>query len=144
MKNWNDFLQEFVLQAMTRAEVTSVSDEDYYLRVSIRMAREAWDAIQAAELPESEKAKNEAVAQSLKDIARRALKVSDNTAKWFAIDADGEMSAYCSAPYIDRNKWVFDQGNSYLLGVIHVPPDLDDKLMNRCFEISKILSNDIQ
>ena len=139
MKNWNDFLIEFVLRAMTN----NIHEHYFSPSDAARLAQLAWDAIQAAELPESEKAKNEAVAQSLKDIARRALEVSDNTAKWFAIDADGEMSAYCSAPYIDRNKWVFDQGNSYLLGVIHVPPDLDDKLMNRCFEISKILSDDL-
>ena len=141
MRNWNDFLQEFVLQAMTRAEVTSASDEDYYLRVSIRMAREAWDAIQAAEIPDSEKAK-QAYLYDLRALSIEGLRLSNKEAKWIAIDSNGEVWAYTSRPGCITTKgiWSNIRAGGLRWGVKQVAPPCD--FTKEIYEISKILSND--
>lgn len=109
----------------------------------ISLAREAWDAIQAAEMPESEKAKSEAFVDVLEQIARRALKVSDFGAKFFAIDPDGEIWAYRLRPYIDDNQWISDEEISHKVGFVITPPDWDTQWKKACYEISQILSDDL-
>ena len=51
--SWNQFLTEFVLRAMSNYQMF----EEYKAQQMVEFARRAWDAMQAAELPESEKAK---------------------------------------------------------------------------------------
>lgn len=142
MKNWNDFLQEFVLRTLTQIEVLEASDEAYYIRASIRIARESWDAIQAAELPESEKAKILSKLPEIKQLAQKALEVSKGEAFWFAIDGDGEVWAFEIEPTVDEEKRAWDNGISaaWQIGKVSRPYYFTKEL----YEISKILSDDLQ
>ena len=143
MRNWNDFLQEFVLRTLTQVEVLEASDEAYYIRASIRIARESWDAIQAAELPESEKAK-QTKNYDLKLWAKKAIESLGQKAEWIAIDSDGSVYAYDIRPNcITMTKcWsnAYNNGNSTLVGA---GVDVKD-WTKEFYEISKILSDDVQ
>ena len=109
-----------------------------------RRARETWDAIQAAELPESEKAKNEAMLQDLKKMAAQALEVSNNKAKWFAIDLSGQIWAYYVCPYIEEDRWVSIDDNNHMIGILNTPFDWNIAWKSARYEISKILFDDVQ
>ena len=106
--NWNEFLTEFVLRAMTN----NIHEQYFSPEYAARLAREAWDAIQNAELPESEKAKlmtkpttdfylrcNPINNEALIELADKAMYVSHQTATWLVIDSAGEICAYEHHPY---------------------------------------------
>ena len=136
MRNWNDFLSEFVLRAMTNREFF----EEYSAQHITEFARQAWDAIQAAELPESEKAQNEAMLQDLKKMAAQALEVSNNKAKWFAIDLNGQIWAYYVCPHIEEDRWVSIDDNNHMIGILNTPFDWNIAWKSARYEISKILA----
>lgn len=149
MKNWNDFLIEFVLRAMTNAQII----EQYTIKQMISLARESWDAIQAAELPESEKAKQTpapsfvstaglapiaANSPDLKELARQAREVGDEM-QWIAIDASGQVWAYDLKPdvYEPEEFWYND---AFAWEITQVAPPADFR--TELYEISKLLEND--
>lgn len=101
--NWNEFLTEFVLRATNNPGVY----QHYGLNQIVEAARKAWDAIQNAELPESEKAKlmtkpttgfylrcNPINDEALIELADKAMYVSHQAATWLVIDSAGEICAY--------------------------------------------------
>lgn len=144
--NWQQFLTEFVLRTLTQIEVIEASDEAYYIRASIRVAREAWDAIQAAELPESEKAKQKPITANstdLRALARSALEASNNKARWIAIDASGGVWAYDLRPDCYEQDKTWDnsptQGSNWFVRIVAPPDDFTNEL----YEISKIVSDDL-
>ena len=151
MKNWNDFLQEFVLRAMTDAQIL----EQYRTDQMISLARRVWDAIQAAELPESEKAKQSVIVANpphlnpsnsteLKAMARTALDLFSDEAKWLAIDKNGKVWAYDLKPTIDtsRNAWYWYNsgrgGRGCEVGQVASPEDFTTEL----YRIDKLLNDD--
>ena len=106
--NWNEFLTEFVLRAMTN----NIHEQYFSPEAAACRAREVWDAIQNAELPESEKAKlmtkpttgfylrcNPINDEALIELADKAMYVSHQTATWLVIDSAGEICAYEHHPY---------------------------------------------
>ena len=138
---WNDFLTEFVMRAMT-------THEDYFEPAdAVRLARRCWDAIQNAELPESEKAKQvepqKANLTELKALARTVLDFFSDDVQWIAIDANGEVWAYDLKPTIDetRSNWdnSDDDGVAWEIGAVEPPEDYTKEL----YRISEILSNDL-
>ena len=109
-----------------------------------RLARKAWDAIQATEMPESEKAQIEIILQDLKKMAMRALEVSNNKAKFFAIDLNGQVWAYYVCPHIEEDHWVSIDDNNHFIGIVDTPIQWDIIWKRARYEISKILSDDVQ
>ena len=152
MKNWNDFLTEFVLRAMARPDVENYN---FPAKWAAHLAREAWDAIQAAELPESEKAK-EAPAPSfvpinapapipsnsmeLKRLAEKAILFSDGVAKFFAIDASGMVCAYSFLPVLNNGEWDLNDLSDDFWEIALVAPPANFR--TELYEISKILNNE--
>jgi len=108
---------------MASAEVTSASDEAYYLRVSMRMAKEVWDAIQKVQI---------------KALATSALAVSKDKAKWLAVDADGEVWAFDTEPTIHESKAVWDNPDALSWQLSDLAPPVN--FTTELYEISKILS----
>ena len=152
--NWNQFLAEFVLRAMTN----NIHEQYFSPEDAARLARKAWDAIQSAELPESEKAKqapapsfvlNDTIApnppnsRDLKVLAEKAVEVSDGIAKYIAIDKHGTVYAYKQKPIIKSDVstcWdISDLRHSCWL-VDHVAEPADFR--NELYEISKIINNE--
>ena len=136
--NWNQFLTEFVLRASTNEFI-----ENYTLDQVIELARRSWDAIQAAELPESEKAKVDKNSYDLKLWAKKAIEYLGEKAEWIAIDSDGSVWAYDIQPiYIPMNGYwsnAYDNGNGTVVGAV----DYVEDWTNELYEISKILNNEL-
>ena len=156
MKNWNDFLTEYMLRAMTNREFF----EEYSAQHITEFARQAWDAIQAAELPESEKAKQAPApsfvpindpapippnSKGLKVLAEKALNISIGVARYIAIDKLGTVYAYKQPPIIKSDIstcWDISdlKHDCWLVDYVAAP----DNFRNELYEISKILSDDVQ
>ena len=154
--NWNQFLTEYMLRAMSNYQIF----EEYKVQQMVEFARRAWDAMQAAELPESEKAKqapapsfvlNDAIApiplnsMELKSLAEKAVTLSENIAKYIAIDKHGTVYAYKQKPIIKSDVstcWdISDLRHSCWL-VDHVAEPADFR--NELYQISKLLNNENQ
>lgn len=159
--NWEQFLTEFVLRALTQIEVLSSGDKEYYLQVSLHTAREAWDAMQAAELPESEKAKQAPIttelsknmANSPKDMDNSPdLKPSNSTelralaelAKskgfaWIAQDDTGVWWGYKVKPRFRKQSQDWHSDDSHF-AALNLPDDTD--YSKQIFNVKQILNNE--
>ena len=153
--NWNQFLTEFVLRASTNEFI-----ENYTLDQVIELARRSWDAIQAAEIPDSEKAKQEflpsfvltdAIAPiplnsgELKSLAEKAVEISEGIAKYIAIDKHGTVYAYKQKPIIKSDVstcWDISDLRHPCWLVDHVAEPADFR--NELYKISKLLNNENQ
>lgn len=135
--NWEQFLTEFVLRAMTN----NIHEQYFSPDDAARRAREVWDTIQNTELPESEKAKltakpttgfylrsNPISDEALIELADKAMYVSHQTATWLVIDSAGEICAYEHHPYQAA-------GRSWYIETIAPSPDFSTTM----YEIQEIL-----
>ena len=149
--DWNQFLTEFVLRAMTN----NIHEHYFSPSDAARRAREAWDAIQAAELPESEKAKQApepsfvpinapapipSNSMELKRLAEKAILFSDGVAKFFAIDASGMVCAYSFLPVLNNGEWDLNDLSDDFWEIALVAPPANFR--TELYEISKILNNE--
>ena len=147
--NWEQFLKEFVLRAMTN----NIHEQYFSPEAAACRAREVWDAIQSVELPESEKTKQAPIVANLPDLkpsnstelkamARTALDLYSNEAKWLAIDANGKVWTYDLKPTIDapRNAWDNSGrgGRGWEVGLVALPEDFTIEL----YRIDKLLENE--
>ena len=142
--SWQQFLQEFVLRTLTQIEVLEASDEAYYIRASIRIARESWDAIQAAEMPESEKAKQMQIGilpTTKEQLKLLALEANTCGAKWIAQDKfNGMWYGYAAKPqFVQSNQeWQAEPGTDYQLIELFDNTDYSKQLFN----VKEILNNE--
>lgn len=147
--NWQQFLAEFVLRTMARPDVHHYN---FSARYAADLAREAWDAIQAVELPESEKAKQSVIVANpphlkpsnsteLKAMARTSLDLYSDEAKWLAIDKNGKVWTYDLKPTVDalRNAWDNSGrgGRGWEVGLVSRPEDFTTEL----YRIDKLLGD---
>lgn len=142
--NWEQFLKEFVLRAMTN----NIHEQYFSPEAAACRAREVWDAIQSVELPESEKTK-QLVPRSLKPSNSTELKALARTARdlfsdevdWIAIDPTGQVWAYDVKPTVfEPGRWwdnSDNNGSSWEIGAVAPPEDFTKEL----YEISKLLEN---
>lgn len=144
--SWEQFLTEFVLRAMTN----NIHEQYFSPDAAAQRAREVWDAIQTAELPESEKAKQSVIVANppdlkpsnsteLKAMARTARDLYE--AKWLAIDKNGKVWAYDLKPTVDalRNAWDNSSrgGRGWEVGLVALPEDFTTEL----YRIDKLLED---
>lgn len=153
--NWEQFLTEFVLRAISHPDITTGKINapiQGILETTIYFARKSWDAIQAAELPESEKAKQSVIVANpphlnpsnsteLKAMARTALDLFSDEAKWLAIDKNGKVWAYDLKPTIDTSRNAWDNsgrgGHGWEVGRVASPEDFTTEL----YRIDKLLND---
>lgn len=150
--NWNDYLKGFVLRVMTQPEMykkdISVQTRLHY---AIGLARKSWDAINKADLPESEKqiVVNDAGVfkaliqnanlgnDKLELIARLAIKKSNGVANWIAVDPQGGVWALEKKPYLSSKGTIRWQGSidtegisSWLIYFVDPPTDFTKEVYN--------------
>lgn len=107
-------------------------------------ARIVWDAIQAAELPESEKAKQTKNSYDLKLWAKKAIEYLGEEAEWIAIDSNGTVWAYDVRPNCITKDGHWSNSYSHGYGTTIDAVDHVEDWTKECYEISKILSDDVQ
>ena len=141
--NWNQFLAEYMLRAMTNYQIF----EEYKAQQMVEFARRAWDAMQAAPLPDSEKAKLvdvnnlQTVPTTKEQLKRIAEEAAAHGFKWIAQDKfNGMWYGYTVKPQFvyDRQEWETEHnGDCYL---IEVPDDTD--YSKQLFNVNELLTNE--
>lgn len=127
-----EFIAEFVLRAMTQIQVLEASDENWYLRVSVRLAHEAWNAMNAYEQ------KPVGVSKELVALAEKAL-LRLESGRYISQDRTGEWFVFENEPEINPtgNVWHYgkEKGRCALFDMGIPPADFT----KQCYRISDIL-----
>ena len=141
--NWNQFLTEYMLRAMTNYQIF----EEYKAQQMVEFARRAWDAMQAAPLPDSEKAKLadannlQTMPTTKEQLKRIAEEAAAHGFKWIAQDKfNGMWYGYTVKPQFvyDSQEWRTEPNSDYHL--IEVPNDTD--YSKQLFNVNELLNNE--
>lgn len=142
--NWEQFLTEFVLRAMTN----NIHEQYFSPKDAASRARDVWDAIQAAELPESERAKQLVIAANSPDLipsnsmelkALAQLAAAQGFA-WIAQDKCGVWYGYKIKPEFREQlqEWR-SKGNNHW-AALNLPDNTD--YSKQIFNVKTILDNE--
>ena len=141
--NWNQFLAEYMLRAMSNYQIF----EEYKAQQMVEFARRAWDAMQAAPLPDSEKAKLvdadnlQTVLTTKEQLKRIAEEAAVYGFKWIAQDKfNGMWYGYTVKPQFKEyhQEWQSEPGTDY--NIIEIPDTTD--YSKQLFNVNELLNNE--
>jgi len=127
-----EFIAEFVLRAMTQIQVLEASDEAWYLRVSVRLAHEAWNAMDDYEQ------KLVGISRELVALAKKAL-LRLESGKYISQDNDGDWVVFETEPKLHPagEMWQCGDGKGQYMRFSRGLPPSD--FTKQCCRISDLL-----